>query len=155
LLAVVLIAALGILLYRTRKRAIVGPPPPPPEPADLKALRRLQDLLDMGWLEGGKIKEFYSGISDIVRGYLEEAFKTPALERTTAEIARQLRRKTEISNERQLELKELLENCDLVKFAKFQPDSEEGRKDHATAVRFVEMTKEAIPGAHVQAAKKP
>jgi hypothetical protein len=141
LLILVLLCALCFLLWHTRKRVAQGPPPPPPEPADLKALRRLQDLLASGWIEAGKIKEFYSGVSDSVRGYLEEAFNAQALERTTAEIMRQMRKKTDVTSASLNELQTLLESCDLVKFAKFRPDAEEAMKDHASAVRFVEATR--------------
>ncbi len=136
-----LLSALCFLLWRKRRRLQKGPPAPPPEPAPDKALRRLQELLATGWLDQGKIKEFYSGLSDVVREYLEGAFKTPALERTTSEILRQLRKKIELSSESQVELQTFLESCDLVKFAKFRPDAAEALKDHALAVRFIEQTK--------------
>jgi len=144
LLVVILLSALGVLFWRTRQRVIQGPPPPPPEPADIKALRRLDELSATGWLEAGKIKEFYSGLSDIVRTYLEEAFQAQALERTTAEIMRQMRKKSEVTSAALNELQTLLESCDLVKFAKFRPDAEEALKDHASAERFVEATRERI-----------
>lgn len=141
LLAVFILVSLGTWLWKTRKRQIEGPPPPPPEPADVRALRRLQELMATGWVEAGKIKEFYSGISDIVRGYLEDAFKTPALERTTVEILRQLRKRTELTSVAQAEVQQLLESCDLVKFAKFRPEADEALKDHASAVKLVEATR--------------
>jgi hypothetical protein len=141
LLAVILLALFGFGLWQTRKRVIEGPPPPPPEPSDLKALRRLQELLATGWIETGKIKEFYSGLSDIVRTYLEEVFKAQALERTTAEIMRQMRKKSDVTNAALSELQTLLDGCDLVKFAKFRPDAEEALRDHASALRFIEATR--------------
>jgi hypothetical protein len=150
LLAAIVAAGIGAWFWRARKRSVLGPPPPPPEPADLKALRKLEALLATGWVQEGKIKEFYSGVSDIVRGYLEDAFKTPALERTTAEIMRQLRKKTDLSSTAQTELKNLLEGCDLVKFAKFRPDPAEAIAEHAVAVRFVEGT--CSQGRSIQAA---
>jgi len=146
LLLVLAMGIVGLLLWKKRAQKIQGPPPPPPEPADSKALRRLQELLALGWIDAGKIKEFYSGMSDIVRTYLEEAFKTPALEHTTGEILRQLRKKNVLSSEQQVELQKFLESSDLVKFAKFLPDAAEALQDHATAVRFVEMTRRPESG---------
>lgn len=86
------------------------------------------------------MKEFHSALSDTVREYLEAAFHTPALERTTAEILRQLRKRQDLASDRQLLVQELLEHCDLVKFAKFRPEAAEALQIHAAAVRFVKET---------------
>jgi hypothetical protein len=141
LLAGVLLSVICYLLWRKRKLALAGPPPPPPVPADVTALQKLQQLAQTDWLQTGKIKEFYIAISEIVRAYLEDGFKTPALERTTSELMRDLRRRSDIPVERQVALKELLEACDLVKFAKFRPDTAEASQAHASAVKFVEQTR--------------
>jgi len=139
--AVALIAALGFLLWRKRQRVLEGPPPPPPEPADDKALRRLKELFATGWIESGKLKEFYSALSDITRGYLEDAFQTKALERTTSELMRDLRKKSDIPADQQIRLKDLLEMCDLVKFAKFRPDAQEATADYQKALAFIEAVR--------------
>jgi hypothetical protein len=144
LIAVFLLTALCILLWRKRERARIGPPPPPPVPADITALEKLRQLAQTDWLATGRIKEFYSAISDILREYLEKGFDIRALERTTHELLRDLRRKSEIAAERQAVLQELLEICDLVKFAKYRPDASEGKAAHAAAMKFVEQTKAVI-----------
>jgi hypothetical protein len=144
LVGVFLLSALCILLWRKRKLALEGPPPAPPVPADETALWELQELAKSDWLSTGKIKEFYIAISNILRVYLEQGFGTPALERTTNEILRDLRKASEIPAERQAELRDLLDTCDLVKFAKFRPDAAEGMAAHASAVRFVEQTREIL-----------
>ena len=142
--AVSLLSAVCVLLWRKRKLALLGPPPPPPVPADAAALEKLQRLAQTDWLSTGKTKEYYSAISDILREYLEKGFNTAALERTTNELMRDLRKRTDLASERQVELRELLDTCDLVKFAKFRPDVDEGTAAHAAAVRFVEMTKQVL-----------
>ena len=144
LVAAVLIAALCALLWHKRKRVLEGPPPPPPVPADEAALKKLQELLATGWLDSGKLKEFYSGLSDIVRGYIENGFQCPALERTTSEILRDLRKIPQFDAHIILELRELLEEGDLVKFAKFKPEVAEALRAHERAVQIVEQTKEAL-----------
>ena len=141
LVAVFLLSASCFLLWRKRKLAQAGPPPPPPIPPDVAALEKLEKLAQTDWLATGKIKEFYSAISDIVRAYIEGQFKTPALERTTSELMRDLRKKSEILVELQAALRELLDACDLVKFAKFRPDADEGKQAHQAAVAFVEKTR--------------
>jgi len=143
--AAVLLSALCYLAWRKRRQALVGPPPPPPVPADITAFEKLQKLAQTDWLATGKIKEYYSAISDILREYLERGFQVSALERTTNELMRDLRKKSEISVDRQAELRDLLETCDLVKFAKFRPDAAEATQAHAAAVKFVEKTKDLLP----------
>jgi hypothetical protein len=142
--ALFLLAALCLLLWHKRKRALAGPPPPPPIPADREALARLQELRASGWLEAGKLKEFYSRLSDIVRAYIEKGFDVPALERTTAELMRDLRRRAVLSADRLIELQTLLDECDLVKFAKYRPETQEALLQHAAAVRFIEETRDAL-----------
>jgi len=124
-----------------RRRAQQGPPPEPPVPPDITALATLQELLASGWIEEGKIKEFYIAVSDAVRTYIEAGFKCPALERTTAELMRDLRARNLFASDQRLILKQLLEECDLVKFAKFRPEAGESVKIHALAVSFVEKTR--------------
>lgn len=134
------IAGIGWILWRKRKRVLEGPPPPPPVPPPEAALKKLRELEASGWLEAGKTKEFYVALSDITRAYLEGSFQTPALERTTYELLRELRKKSSLKSSQEAVLKELLEDCDLVKFAKFRPAPAEGRKRLAAAMKFVEET---------------
>lgn len=145
LLGAVLVAT-GVFLWQKRKRALIGPPPVPPVPADIAALDQLEKLEQSDWLATGKFKEYYSAISDILRGYLEAGFAVAALERTTGELLRDLRNKAKIPTERQVELKELLDTCDLVKFAKFKPEPSEGITLHTVAVAFIEETRDLLPG---------
>lgn len=134
----------AVAFWSQRKKRLQGPPPVPPIPADQTAQEKLRDLLASGWVESGKIKEFYIAISDIVRGYIEKGFDCPALERTTGELMRDLRRRTVFDSVQMLQLKELIEECDLVKFAKFRPEPGEALKAHAMAVQFVEKTKDVL-----------
>ncbi len=145
LLVVAALGALGWGLWRKRKLALAGPPPAPPVPADVTAMEKLQKLGQTDWLTTGKTKEYYSAISDILREYLEKGFQTMALERTTSELMRDLRRKSELSTEQQANLREILDMCDLVKFAKLRPEVDEGTATHSTAVNFVEQTRLLLP----------
>lgn len=140
LLTVILLAA-GIYVWKKRQKVLKGPPPPPPVPADETALKKLQSLKDSGWIESGKIKEFYSALSDILRGYLEEGFGIPALERTTTELMRDVQKHKAFLALRQVNLKDLLEECDLVKFAKFRPEVVEALRAHETALTIIQQTR--------------
>jgi hypothetical protein len=141
ILALILAVGLGVFFWHRRQRVLHGPPPPPPVPLDEEALEALAALKASGWVEGGKLKEFYSGVSDTVRAYLEKGFRVPALERTTNELMRDLSRRNEFDADVRALLRELFESCDLVKFAKFRPDAGEALKDHTLAVLAVEKTR--------------
>jgi hypothetical protein len=144
LLLVFALIVAGAAFWSQRRKTIQGPLPAPPIPPDLTALEKLQELAASGWLEDGKIKEFYIRISDIVRAYVENGFHCPALERTTGELMRDLRQKGLFPSDKALQLKELLEECDLVKFAKFRPETGEALKAQVMAVQFVEKTRDAL-----------
>ncbi len=139
-------SAAGVWFWKKRQAKLHGPPPPPPEPADTVALRRLQELLATGWVENGRLKEFYIGLSDALRSYIENGFHCPALERTTSELLRDLRKQGKLESPVILQIKDLLESCDLVKFAKLRPDAAEALKDHASAVQIVEKTRKSLRG---------
>ncbi len=143
LVAAVAIAA-GIYFWKKRRKALEGPPPPPPIPADILALEKLEKLAGTDWLTTGKAKDFYSALSEIVREYLERGFKIRALERTTSELLRDLRKSNAIPVDVQMKLRDLLDACDLVKFAKFIPTADEGVLSHKSAVQVVEQTRGAV-----------
>ena len=91
------------------------------KPPHLRVKIELARLKDQGYLEENKTKEFYSGLSDILRTYMERALKFEALERTTFEIVTEMKQKnfdlTVIEK-----IKHVLEETDLVKFAKYAPE---------------------------------
>ena len=118
----VLAALLSILLavkiiLRKRKEALDLESLKPPHERAMLELGRLQGK---GWLEAGRTKEFYSELADILRRYLERRFTIESLELTTFELVRILKEK-EFDAGVVGKIKDLLENSDLVKFAKFSP----------------------------------
>jgi hypothetical protein len=136
--AVVLLIGAGVWWVRFRPakrgRRPVGPPPVPPHLRALEELRRLEEELE------GPAKLFYSRLTDILRAYLEGAFRWPATDRTTAEIAMELK-SLPISMDQRLGLRTVLEDGDLAKFAKLEPTSEERLKDFERVRDFVLQTK--------------
>ena len=70
--------------------------------------------------ENGKTKEFYSELSRILRGYLEDQFTMPALESTTDELIGLLKTRSFDAHIIQ-KVQNLLQTADLVKFAKVEP----------------------------------
>ncbi len=118
----ILAALLSIFLVTKiilRRRQAVADPESlkPPHERVLLEIERLQKK---GLLQEQKVKEFYSELSDILRRYLEQGFQMEALERTTYEIALELKEKN-FERAAVEKIKGVLQNADLVKFAKFVP----------------------------------
>jgi hypothetical protein len=110
------------------------------QPPHVIAERLLAELRTKKLWENGKTKEFYSELSRILRGYLEEQFTMPALESTTDELIALLKTRgfdAQIVDK----ARNLLQTADLVKFAKVEPatDLHEGFLSHAENI--VEITK--------------
>ena len=90
-------------------------------PAHIQAMEALQ-LLDKKELwQKGKIKKYYSELTDILRGYFEKRFGVTAMECTSQEILDSID-KSEFSKENYQCLEQLLFEADMVKFAKARPD---------------------------------
>jgi hypothetical protein len=85
-------------------------------------------------------KPFCTLVSDTVRFYLEERFEFRAPERTTEEFLHELRGTNLLLPDQKESLGEFLQQCDLVKFAKYEPGEPELRGMHGSAVRLVEET---------------
>jgi hypothetical protein len=90
------------------------------QPAHIIAERLLAELRAKQLWQNGKTKEYYSELSRILRGYLEDQFKLPALESTTDELMTILKKRgfdADVLEKTQ----DLLQTADLVKFAKVEP----------------------------------
>ena len=87
------------------------------------ALNALATLEVKKLWQSGKVKEYHTEITEIIRAYFEKRFSLPALELTTEETVELLKTKSESSEIIPL-TKEFLQNADMVKFAKFIPLNE-------------------------------
>ena len=137
-LAVLAIIAFWIYWFVIRKRKEEEEAPtyrtlPPYE----EAIYRLNELDEKLLWQNNKVKEYYSELTEIVRGYIERELKVPALENTTDEVLSMLKdfknaETIQTSKETIDKLKDLLREADLVKFAKSKPlapEIEDDRKD--------------------------
>jgi len=105
------------------------------------AYERLDQLRQRNLPAHGQIKEFFSELSDIIRRYIEGRFHIDAPEMTTEEFLWSLKQSIELSNNHKSLLQDFLNCCDLVKFAKYGPSTEEIDKSFDSAKRFVDETK--------------
>jgi hypothetical protein len=88
----------------------------------------------------GKIKDYHTELTDILRKYFEDRFHIMAMESTTAEILEDLEAKTLIAKENREVLSRILLMADLVKFAKYLPLPEEHDHSMEYAVDFINKT---------------
>jgi len=138
ILAILAIIGFWIYWFVIRKRKETEDAPtyrtlPPFE----EAILRLNELDEKLLWQNNKIKEYYSELTEIVRGYIERELKVPALENTTDEVLAMIKDfknadSIETSKETIKKLKDLLQEADLVKFAKSKPlaiEIEDDRRD--------------------------
>lgn len=103
------------------------------------ALKKLDKFRGNKLWEPEKQKQFYSGVTDVLREYIAARFGVGAMEMTTAEIFEGLKDK-EIPQEIMEETRNLFVTSDLVKFAKMTVSDDENVKVVPSAVRFVTTT---------------
>ncbi len=144
------LAALGAvvwLVYYIMKKRKAGEsifPEEPLRPANEIALEALRALEGERLWQRGKVKEYHSEITDILRRYIERRFGILAMESTTDEILISGPVGGLPGGARET-LTTVLVRADLVKFAKFQPAPAENEASLPLAVSFVESTVETTP----------
>lgn len=111
------------------------------KPAHELAYERLRALVKEDLVATGKIKEFYERISNILRHYIEHRFSLRAPERTTEEFLTELAKTDVLAASDKKRIGEFLEHCDLVKFAKHTPTTEQIQKTFDLVKEFIEKTK--------------
>jgi hypothetical protein len=137
----VIVIVVAYILWKRRKLA---PVVISPRPAHVIALEQLTELKARDLVGQGKIKEYYSEISDIIRHYLENRFVLRAPEMTTEEFLFYVRDYGQLVEGHKTLLKEFLSACDMVKFAKYSPTVVEMNAIYGSAENFVYQTKEEV-----------
>jgi Domain of unknown function (DUF4381) len=87
-------------------------------------------------------KPYAVAVSEVIRGYLGQRFLAPSTRQTTEEFLQIMEtdKETPLAGHRDL-LRNFLESCDLVKFARYQPTLDELEEVHQRAINFVTATK--------------
>ncbi len=116
----VLLYLLVRFLRRKKKMQKEIEPYVPPRPAHEVAMEALDALRRKQYLQKGEIKKLFVELTEIFKVYLGARYGFSAVERTTGEIRRDLRRVT-IADQDRIEAIDFLELSDLVKFARFSP----------------------------------
>jgi len=144
---VVAALAAGYFYYRRRKKHAQEPERviahiPPHE----QALYALHDLEEKRLWQQGKLKEYYSEITEIVRKFFEGRFGIIALEMTSDEIMRQMKSIPE-AQPHWKEMNTFFLIADLVKFAKYESTPAEHENEMKWAYAIVQSM---IPKPPVQ-----
>lgn len=106
------------------------------------AYNELKALVDENLIDKGDIKQFYLRLSAIVRKYIENRFGLKAPEQTTEEFLFGLEKAGEFPSEYKPLLKDFLNHCDLVKFARFEPGTEDIQNSFDSCRAFIRGTEE-------------
>ena len=136
-LGVAVAPAAWLLLRRRRAKKLVRIF----RPAHELAYARLRALVAESLVEQGRIKEFYERISGVLRYYIEDRFDLHAPERTTEEFLAELRYAQVLAPTDKSVLEEFLTHCDLVKFAKHAPTTDQVQRTFDLVKDFIEKTR--------------
>ncbi|WP_299124484.1 BatD family protein [uncultured Tenacibaculum sp.] len=146
---IAILVLIGLIIYyfvfrkkKEEQETVVVPLLPPYE----EAIQKLQELDNKLLWQNNHIKKYYSELTGIVRSYIERELNIPALESTTDELIDTLKdfdetKSIETTKETIQKLKELLQESDLVKFAKSKPLSHEIEQDRKDAKNVIDNLK--------------
>ena len=147
--SIILLIIIGILytfFYKKRRKKLIEKEILPFDRAinELKLLEEEKPKLQ------NEFKDFYSKLTEIVRRYIEDEVKLDALESTSQELITKLENlidkgSLDLEKETLKNLKKVLENADLVKFAKSTPETNVATNDCKAVEVVVLKTKEALP----------
>ncbi len=147
-LLVILIIGLAIGLYVLIRKYIQNKPVfepihvEPRLPAHVIALEGLNKIKDEKPWQQGRLKEYYTELTDIVRVYMARVFEMNAMEMTTDEILDALHYMRKENKQLYGKLQNMMRTADLVKFAKWKPMNDESEQSLKDAFLFVEQTKQ-------------
>ncbi|MDR2130947.1 MAG: BatD family protein [Odoribacteraceae bacterium] len=142
--ALVACAGIVVLITRLRSRKSLSRDERPAIPPYVLAIQALDEIREEKPWQHGKTKEYYTRLTETLRGYMEGELEIPALEQTTSEILLALKEREEVSARDRERLEELLDTADLVKFAKASPLPDEDLRYLDVAYDFVNHANEQV-----------
>ncbi len=109
-------------------------------PAEEVALEKLDKIKAEKIWQQGRLKDYYTELTDVVREYIARRFEVTAEEKTSDEILRELKPLLVEQKELYVRLSEMLRLADLVKFAKWNALPDENEISLRHAYQFVQET---------------
>jgi hypothetical protein len=143
-----------LFVWLFRERLFRAPPPPPPRPAHEVALTKLAAIERERLPERGAVMEYYVRVSEAVREYLGARYGVDGLFMTTGELARALE-PHDLQGVPLSRVRAFLEECDLVKFANFAPETKEVEWLLATAYGLVRETMKVMTAEEEERLPRP
>ena len=145
-----LLTAAALYFFVFRKKKLSAEEERKKLPPFERAIQDLKDLQNSKYLIESQHKAYYTRLTDIVKEYLEDEVHILAKESTTDELLAKINDlqqtgKLHLSEETINNLKRVLQNADLVKFAKSKPSDSNAEYDRETIENVVIKTQEAIP----------
>lgn len=138
---VVFFSAKALALVLARQRPQKVKPPAPRLPEEETALLKLKDLEAKNWLAQGKYKNYYFGLSEILKEYLGARYRFDALECTSSELLAVLEDKQRLIDEVLDSVEGIFEKLDIVKFTDQIPASTEPTELIQAARELIHRTK--------------
>lgn len=143
LIVVAIIVGLWWIISRRKAdKPIIVMPKSKPVSADRRALADLEALRRKELWQKGRIKKYYTDMTDIVRRFLHNMYGMPAGEMTTRQTLRAFHGISDWSEDSESLLRRLLHSADMVKFAKSQPADYEHDQAMQYAIDFVRLVAE-------------
>ena len=143
LMALLISAIVGILIFLyLRKRSQATDLPievPPQHPLHEIAYERLKAIEEMHLVAQGKMKVYHTEIAQVIRQYIEAQYNIPALELTTADLLAYLSHEG-IEEGSFNQIRNFFADCNLVKFASYQPSKPEAHVRMEEAYRIIDVT---------------
>lgn len=140
---VALIVAIVFVVKRLKAhKPIIELHPEPVIPPDERALKSLEELRRKELWQTGKVKEYYTDLTDIVRNYLEEAWNINSTDMTSDETLEAYHDSRAYDETCESKLRQMLRTADMVKFAKGEPLPNEHTQAMSHAVEFVDALAE-------------
>ncbi len=138
-----LLAAAAVFIFRwfSKRPPERTQPLAPPLPAWEKAYQALEALRRENLPDQGRFKEFFTRVADIARHYMEDRFQIHAPHMTTEEFLYYLGIAGYLNEAQKKALKDFLDSCDMVKFAKYAPTLTEAQHNFDLAKKLVDDTR--------------
>lgn len=109
-------------------------------PAEEVALEKLDAIREEKIWQSGRVKEYHTQLTDVVREYIARRFEVSSAEQTSDETLRAMRPLLNDKKELFEQLRKMLTLADLVKFAKWQATPDENELSLRSAYAFVKET---------------
>lgn len=142
LLGVLLLAIIGLVVYFILRKKKMGYyfKPKIELPPHVTALQKLDKLKASKIWQRGQEKEYYTELTDILRGYIDRRFGIDAPEMISEDIISAVHLATDTRSATD-GLAQILRLADMVKFAKYVPFTDENDLSLVNAYLFVNQTK--------------